>query len=192
MQGLSVWSKWSLNPEIFCSSSSPFSCPAPSLPLACLVLSLFAYPCCLVRITIQIALMPKTCDTSQEFAPGGRVPCCWTVPQISLCSSFPSSFIFFPFSGPRSPHSSHHFTLPLFILLTLSHRWPLVVSRTLPLSFVALFLSTFSPPPLSLYLQWLMSFLFFLSLSFRSAQVPHLSQDGTHIMAHKMFNPPVL
>lgn len=56
----------------------------------------------------------------------------------------------------------------------------------------SLFLSTFSPPPLSLYLQWLMSFLFFLSLSFRSAQVPHLSQDGTHIMAHKMFNPPVL
>lgn len=47
-------------------------------------------------------------------------------------SSFLSPFIFFHFHGPRSTDSFplYHFTLSLFICFTLSHRWPLVTSRT--------------------------------------------------------------
>lgn len=125
--------------------SAPFLfLSAGSAPLACLALGLFAHPCCLVRITIQIALMPKTCDTSQEFAP---VDWCQAVPQTSPrsvwfllsshCSSFPSPFILFNFPGPRSTDSFplHYFTLSLFIYFTLSHRWPFVMSQTLCLPF---------------------------------------------------------
>lgn len=82
----------------FCRSSqifAYFSCHSSSPPPLCFLCSLsfsfcwlctlgmsslFAHPCCLVRITIQIALMPKTCDTSQEFAP---VDWCQAVPQTS-------------------------------------------------------------------------------------------------------------
>lgn len=117
---------------------------AGSVPLAYLALGLFAHPCCLVRITIQIALMPKTCDTSQEFA---LVDWCHALQQSSLRSLWSPSChtdqILFPLLFTLIPMVLDlltPFPLPLYIvsfnLFSLSHRWPFVMSQALCLRFV--------------------------------------------------------
>lgn len=158
--------------------------------------------------------MPKTCDTSREFAPGGLVPHNTHLSDLSpapvtllIFSSF-FHFVSFPWSSISWLLSPHHFTLSLFIYFTLSHRWPLVGSEAL--RFCSVSVSSF---PFPIHFEFFLSFciclflslsrsqvhcsisfILFVSLSLRGqCRVPHLSQCCSSLLrGSKVFNPSVL